>query len=228
MLNNAWFDRATGTEPVEESVATWHKGMGHLAPGVETIHDAIHRHDPGGVTVALNEAADRGADYSTFNFFRQPDPNLVNEMAKAVPEPFGHATQEWVETSTDYQWGTRIDQAALFQAVSIWHGELLDRRYPVPTFTWVSFSVTDSAFHEGGPHSEIARASLRDTDARLGELLATIDERGVRDETAVLVVADHGMEETAESLGGSWGPALRTAGIEHRDEGSGFLYVGVS
>ena len=60
---------------------------------------------------------------------------------------------------------------------------------------WVNFTLTDSAMHEGGPHSEIAAASIRDCDARLGEVLAAIERAGAFDDTAFVLVADHGMEE---------------------------------
>ena len=59
-----------------------------------------------------------------------------------------------------------------------------------------NFTLTDAAFHEGGPHSEIAAASVRDTDARLGEILAAVERAGVFDDTAFVLVADHGMQET--------------------------------
>jgi hypothetical protein len=39
-------------------------------------------------------------------------------------------------------------------------------------------------------------------------------------------VADHGMEQTALECPGDWGDALRDAGVAHRDEGSGFVYLG--
>ena len=50
--------------------------------------------------------------------------------------------------------------------------------YPLPTFMWCNFTLTDAAMHEGGPHSEIAAASVRDSDARLGEVLAAVEQRG--------------------------------------------------
>jgi len=40
-------------------------------------------------------------------------------------------------------------------------------------------------------------------------------------------VADHGMEENAPDNLGDWGAALSAAGIVHRDEASGFIYLGV-
>ena len=77
---------------------------------------------------------------------------------------------------------------------------------------WVNFTLTDSAFHEGGPHSEIAAASVRDTDARLGEVLDAIERAGAFDDTAFVLVADHGMEETDPAVRGDWDVDLRDAG----------------
>ena len=99
--------------------------------------------------------------------------------------------------------------------------------YPPPAFTWVSFSLTDAAFHEGGPHADIAGAAVRDSDARLGALLAAVEGAGVFDRTAFCLVADHGMEENDPTVNGDWGDALRAAGLSFRDEASGFLYLDV-
>ena len=80
--------------------------------------------------------------------------------------------------------------------------------------------------HEGGPHSEMAAAAIRDSDARLGDLMRAVEDRGVFDRTAWVLVADHGMEENDRSVTGDWGAALREAGIEFRDEAYSFLYLG--
>jgi predicted AlkP superfamily pyrophosphatase or phosphodiesterase len=90
---------------------------------------------------------------------------------------------------------------------------------------WVNFTLTDAAFHDGGPHSEVAAASVRDTDARLGEVLAAVDRAGAMGSTAFFLVADHGMEETNPEVRGDWGDALRAAGIGFRDEAFGFIYL---
>jgi arylsulfatase A-like enzyme len=68
-------------------------------------------------------------------------------------------------------------------------------------------------------------ASIRDSDARLGEILDGVERAGVWDRTAFFLVADHGMEETKPGVSGDWGPALRDAGIAHRDEAFGFIYL---
>ena len=98
---------------------------------------------------------------------------------------------------------------------------------PLPRFTWVNFTLTDAAFHEGGPYSDIARASVHDTDARLGEILDAVERAGVFDRTAFFLVADHGMEETNPEVTGDWAPALADTGIPYRDEAYGFVYVDV-
>ena len=74
-------------------------------------------------------------------------------------------------------------------------GAYRDETYPLPRFMFANFTLTDAAMHEGGPHSEIAAASIRDSDARMGEIIAAVERAGVADDTAFVLVADHGMEE---------------------------------
>ena len=93
---------------------------------------------------------------------------------------------------------------------------------------WVNFTLTDSAMHEGGPHSEIAAASIRNSDARLGEILGAAERSGIFDDTAFVLVADHGMEENDPSVNGDWDVPLKESGLTFRDEAYGFLYLGVS
>ena len=71
ILNNAWYDRRRGEQVITNSSATWPTAMQHVAPGVESIHDAVHRSFPGEFSASVNEPCDIGADYSTFDFFRR-------------------------------------------------------------------------------------------------------------------------------------------------------------
>ena len=85
ILNNAWYDRgATGEQVITNSQATWPWSMNHLTPGIESIHDAVHRTWPDAFTASVNEPCDVGADYSTFDFFRRGD---VPPIPK---DPFGN------------------------------------------------------------------------------------------------------------------------------------------
>ena len=79
--------------------------------------------------------------------------------------------------------------------------------------------------HAGGPRSDIAEAAIADTDGRIGEILAAIERAGALDDTAFVLVADHGMEETDPGVKGDWDAALAAAGVAFRDEGHGFVYL---
>jgi arylsulfatase A-like enzyme len=95
----------------------------------------------------------------------------------------------------------------------------------LPKFTWVNFTLTDAAFHEGGPYSDIAAASVRDTDARVGRILSAVEASGAWDRTAFFLTADHGMEESDPGCTGNWAEALDDTGVAYRDEGYSFIYV---
>jgi phosphonoacetate hydrolase len=221
ILHNAWFDRATGEQVITNSPATWHEASSWLFPDVETVHDAVHRCWPGACSVSINEPTDAGADFSTFDYVRRGVP-LERPPA---PDELPNADQRFVRPVKEYRWSSRVDHTTVQQFAGVWSGEYLGSDWPLPKFTWCNFSLTDAAFHEGGPHSEIALASIRDSDARLGEILDVVERTGVWDRTAFFLVADHGMEETKPGVSGDWGPALRAAGIEHRDEAFGFIYL---
>ncbi len=225
ILNNAWYDRRTAAQVITNSTATWPWAMDHATPGVESIHDAVHRTWSGeaGFTASINEPCDIRADYSTFDFFRR------GEVPPIPKDPFGlpHITERFVRPSKDYSWSSVIDHMAIDQAVGIWSGHYRDQSYPLPRFCFVNHTLTDAAMHEGGPHSEMAAASVRDSDGRLGALFAAVEQAGVFDDTAWVLIADHGMEENDRSVRGDWDVALRAAGIVARDEAYSYLYFGV-
>lgn len=214
ILHNAWWDRAARRQVVTNSPETWPGATRWLAPDVDTVHEALHRARPDAFSASVNEPCDRGADYSTFDLIRRGEAITPPPPAEQVP----FATERFVRPVKDYAWGTRVDHAGITQAVELWR----QRR---PTFLWCNFTLTDAAFHAGGPHSEIAAAAVRDTDARIGVVLDAVAASGAWDDTAFVVVADHGMEETDPAVTGDWGPALAAAGIPFRDEAFGFVYL---
>jgi phosphonoacetate hydrolase len=222
ILNNAWYDRASRSQIITNSNETWATSMHFLDPAVDTIHSALKRARPGSVTVSINEPADAYADYSTFDLLRRGVAMTRPPGADELP----FSTERFVRPVKEYRWSSRTDHTGVDQFLGIWGGSFHGVDYPVPpAFTWCNFTLTDAAFHEGGPHSEIAYASVHDTDARLGQILDAVERRGVWDETAFFLVADHGMEESNPEVRGDWGPVLQRHGIEHRDEAYGFLYL---
>jgi phosphonoacetate hydrolase len=220
ILHNAWWDRLSDEVVTTNSPATWPTAMLRLAPGIETIFEAIRAAEPAAFTAAVNEPADRGAVFSTFDFFRRGDlPPFP------VPEDLPHVTMQFAGPMGDYRFNTVIDHMAMEQAVGLWDGRYRSVDYPAPRFCWVSFQLTDCGMHAGGPRSDIAEAAIADTDGRVGAILDAVERAGAFGDTAFLLVADHGMEETNPQVRGDWDAALTAAGVAFRDEGHGFVYL---
>lgn len=217
ILHNAWWDRERQQQVITNSPATWHEAMVGLHGSVETIYDAVHRNWPGSFTAAINEPCDAGADYSTFGVIRSG--GSIDRPPRADELPY--ATERFVRPVKEYEWSSRVDHTSVTQARQVFSGELGD----LPRFCWVNFTLTDAAFHEGGPYSDIAEASVADSDARLGEVLDIVEAAGVFDRTAFFLVADHGMQESNPDVRGDWGDAVAATGVPYRDEGYGFIYV---
>lgn len=218
ILHNAWYDRAAGEQVITNSPATWAWAMERLSPDVETLHQAVHRNWPGSHSVSVNEPCDTGADRSIFRRVREGQ--AIPRAPKAHELPF--ATERFVRPEKKYEVASRVDHTGMVEAVDVWRradGE------PLPRFCFVNFTLTDAAFHAGGPYSDIARASVHDTDARMGEVLDAVDAAGVTGRTAFFVVADHGMEDSNPDVTGDWATALDATGVPYRDEAYGFLYV---
>jgi predicted AlkP superfamily pyrophosphatase or phosphodiesterase len=222
ILHNAWYDRAAGEQIVTNSPATWPWAMRSLAPGVETLFQAVHRWWPDAFTVSVNEPCDVGADYSTFEELRTG--RGLARPPRADELPF--ATERFVRPEKSYEVSSRIDHTGMAQALDAWGpGSGARQGAPLPRFCFVNFTLTDAAFHHGGPYSEIARASVHDTDARMGRVLDAVERAGVWDRTAFFVVADHGMEDSNPEVTGDWSTALDACGVPYRDEAYGFIYV---
>jgi phosphonoacetate hydrolase len=218
ILHNAWYDRATSRQVVTNSPATWPWSMQTLTPGIETLYQAVHRAFPGSRTVSVNEPCDVGADYSTFEVLRTGGDLARPPEADELP----FASERFVRPEKSYEVSSRIDHTGMVQALDVWEGG-----EPLPRYCFVSFTLTDAAFHHSGPYAEIARASIHDSDARLGRILTAVERSGAWDRTAFFLVADHGMEDSNPDVTGDWAPALADTGIPYRDEAYGFIYVDV-
>ncbi|HZN14215.1 MAG TPA: alkaline phosphatase family protein [Acidimicrobiales bacterium] len=214
ILHNAWYDRARREQVITNSPATWAGARDWLWPTVNTLHEAVLGSRDDAFSASVNEPTDRGASWSTFDEIRSG-----SYQRPDLPPELPNATERFVRPVKEYRWSSKVDHIGMEHAVRLVSGDAM------PTFLWVNFTLTDAAFHEGGPHSEIAAASVRDTDARLGRILDAVDAAGRMDRTAFVLVADHGMEETNPACTGDWGVALRDAGLRFRDEAYGFLYL---
>jgi hypothetical protein len=215
IVNNAYYDRELGEQVVPNSNANWHRSMDWLRPGVETVFQRVR-----GRTACVNDPVDVGADYSTFDRIRSG--GGASAMLATLPDPATDplCSKEFL-TDADYAWGSQVDAAGLTQVLELWSDG------DPPALMWWNTTLTDSAHHAGGPCSPIARAGMRDADARLGVFLDLLTERGLLDTTTILLTADHGMEKADPACTGDWDVALTEAGIPFRDEAYGFIYLGV-
>ncbi|MCW2725894.1 MAG: type phosphodiesterase/nucleotide pyrophosphatase [Frankiales bacterium] len=219
IVNNAFYDRLLGEQVVPNSAQTWHSAMQWLRPGVRTVFERL----PAGTRSAcVNEPVDVGATYSTFALIRADGPASGGGLAAYLPDATTdpHATQEHVAADSDYTWATQVDGSGLDQVLRLW------REDEPPRLMWWNTTLTDSGHHAGGPGSPIARASMRDADRRLGVWLDLVEERGLWDDTVVLLTADHGSEGADPGCVGDWAVGLRAARVPFRDEAYGFLYLG--
>jgi phosphonoacetate hydrolase len=218
ILSNSWHDRTRGATPNLLEPDQMIRSCDHLSADVETLHEAIHRSDPGAFCATTYEYADRGADWSTYDLLRAGRrPAGVPRRNETVP----HASSEWFDPDSGYHFMSRIDTASVHQACALIDGD----DHPVPTFLWVNLNLTDDAGHHGGPHSDEARSALIDTDARIASVLESLERAGVADDTAFFVMADHGMEQTDPDVTGHYRDRLDGAGVGFHDVDDGLLYL---
>jgi predicted AlkP superfamily pyrophosphatase or phosphodiesterase len=226
VLGNVFYDRATGEQVVPNNASTWHRSAEWLRPHVRTVFEMVNsvvpqRSSPR--TACINEAVDRGADYSTMAKIRESGSSsgaagLDDQLPDAHASLHLHDVTHLLDSY--YSWGTQVDDLGLEQMRELWVSP-----EAAPRLTWWSCVVSDAGHHAGGPRSDIARDSLRDSDSRLVSFLEHLDGLGVTDQVTFLLTADHGFEGSDAAVTGSWGPALEALGLPLRDEGPGFIYL---
>jgi hypothetical protein len=227
VLGNVYYDRAAKEQVVPNNAETWHRSAEWLRPGVRTVFEMVNDHVTQGDsprTASVDEAIDRGADYATMALVRAAGgfEAATNGMGELLPDPAGSPFVRRSEHLDDtyFRWAVQVDDLGLQQVLQLW-----ETAEDAPTLTWWANVVTDAGHHGGGPRSEMARDSLRQSDARLVAFLDHLEGLGVLDEVTFLLTADHGFEGADPSVTGSWKPALDALGIPYRDDGPGFIYL---
>jgi hypothetical protein len=218
IVNNSYYDRAEAVQRLTNDARTWHRWSEWLAPATRTVFERLDR-----PTACVNEPADAGASYSTFRLIRESGTSGgASEMDSMLPDPKldPHTTKEYVGNK-HYAWSSSVDAIGLTQLL-----ELYASPSEAPALAWWNVLLTDTGHHEGGPHSDIAHAAMRDADARLGVLLDHLDRMGMLESTTFVLTSDHGSEGADESCRGDWTAPLTEAGVRFRDEAYGFIYLG--
>ncbi|MFN8188892.1 MAG: alkaline phosphatase family protein [Nocardioidaceae bacterium] len=225
VMGNVYFDRATGEQVVPNDESTWHRSSEWLLPGARTIFEMVSDHlgDTGRLrTASVDEAIDRGADYSTMALIRASGESGADALDDALPDPTTSpflGDPAFLDDSY-FRWGVRVDDLGLQQML-----DLFADPTAAPTLTWWANVITDCGHHGGGPRSDMARDSLRQADARLSVFLDHLESLGILDDVTILLTADHGFEGSDPDCTGSWRSALDAVGIPYRDEGPGLVYL---
>jgi predicted AlkP superfamily pyrophosphatase or phosphodiesterase len=217
VLHNTWVDRDLGINPDLLAMDQMFWAAQHLGDEVETLFEAVARSRPGAFCSATFEFCDRGADFSSFALVR-------DRTGEELPptEVVRHLDPVSAEQSSLYAFMSGVDHASMQHTLDCWERE---HGNPLPTLSWCSFALTDEAGHVSGPHGAQARAAVRDSDARIGEILEAIDRAGATDTTAVLVIGDHGMEQCDPQVDHTWDDVLAASGVPHREVGGGLIYL---
>lgn len=82
----------------------------------------------------------------------------------------------------------------------------------MPRYSVLWLSEPDYSQHHYGPGSSEALAAIRSCDQRLAAVLQELERRGIRAETDIVVVSDHGFSTIGEN--GDVAATLRSAGID--------------
>ena len=217
VLHHTWWNRHDDTTPNLLSLSEMFDCMTHLDPSVETIHQAVHRNWPDAFTAAMFEFCDTGADFSSFAEIRN---NTSEPLLDASSLPA--VDHNWIEQSAAYGFMSGIDELATRQALRMWDPS---QGTPLPTFTWLSLSLTDEAGHEAGPHAPMTRSAIADSDRRVGRLIEAVERAGATEDTTFLLFADHGMELSDGAAINTWTEALDATPVPTCDVSSGFIYL---
>jgi predicted AlkP superfamily pyrophosphatase or phosphodiesterase len=216
-----------------ESVAAVRKGdslTGNHYLGAATVAEQLHSHGlrtviAGAKPVALLlDRAPRAEEALGINLFEGNV--LPKEFSKRLRALGPFPEEALPKTKTD-RWTT--------EALT---GPLWEERVPAFSFLWLS--EPDYSQHETGPGSPTALAGIRGSDLQLARVLATLEKKGLREVTDIIVISDHGFSTIAQNAdvvaalnSNGFHAARRYSRAEPRDGeilvigngGSAFLYV---
>jgi predicted AlkP superfamily pyrophosphatase or phosphodiesterase len=142
----------------------------------------------GQTSAAINWPCTRGSTSIDDNF---PD----------VPGPLAHTTQRLKDELARkglidrFKWGNDMVQDEIWTEAAC--HVIRDR---MPRFLALHLNNVDTVHHRYGPRSAPGYAAAAANDANVGRVLGALDATGVRDRTAVFIVADHGFAAAPKAL----------------------------
>lgn len=182
IVNNLYYLRDTG-----RLLTLIDLGVGpsqYLREEIETIFEAYHRNfgkydektnKKGKFSASINQPCTRGATYATLE-------SLIYNFSSYKYDP--------LPTIEELKQVTSADNTAVNQMIYLFEkGEL-----PIPNLVMINLTSTDGAGHGWGPHSDMIKRVLEQTDFRVGKIIELYKNAQIFDRTLFVFTADHGME----------------------------------
>lgn len=169
----------------------------------ETLHIKRMRTAVAGAkgVALLHDRFERAADSPSVNLFAGATlPPQILENIISLHGPFPAATNLSV-TRNDWTTSALIDP--------LW-------KDGVPTFSLVWMNEPDYSQHKTQPGTEAALAAIKNADDNLARVLHALEEKGVRDETDILLVSDHGFSTIQSCV--DIGDSLHEVGVNAYNE----------
>jgi hypothetical protein len=144
----------------------------------------------------LHDRRERGDDAPGMVWFAEG--SLPTSLFTGLTNRLGPFPQTALPNQPRDEWATRC------LTEMFWSG-------PMPRYSVLWLSEPDFSQHHDGPGSPAALAAIRNCDQRLATVLRTLDQRGVRAETDLMIVSDHGF--SAIGANHDVAATLRAAGL---------------
>ncbi len=198
VLFNGLLVRSGPGEPVRIEAE---RDQGDLV-AVPTIYDQLHR--LGYRTAAINWPCTRGATTLDDNFPDAPDriarttPRLRAELVRAG------ILQDFEDASFLRKSAAAADQAWCAAALHL-------LRTRPPNLLLLHLLSTDVIQHRYGPNSPAAYTALALADAQVAQVLRGLESAGIREQTTLFVVSDHGFARPSKLINPN--VILRKAGL---------------
>jgi len=205
VVNPTYYLRAERTTVSPQGLQVGTERFANTA--VESLHEAFHRVHPDGLTAAIHAPFGRSARHAVLEGRNLCDRSRVKELSTRFTE---QVNPRWAAEHGSVASEAILDARGLAQVVELFTRPGLEP----PVFVYHELALTDGAGHDYGPHSDGLSDALAETDARIGEVLAVLDEQGLFDETLFVVTADHGMAPQDVSLRANPSAFVLDAGFE--------------
>jgi predicted AlkP superfamily pyrophosphatase or phosphodiesterase len=182
VLFNGFLQRRGAGQLVEYFTSKSQQELVRVPLLFDVLKEAGHR------SAAINWPCTRGSKSIDDNF---PD----------VPGPLAHTTPRLKDELTRmglierFKWGNDMVQDEIWTEAAC--HVIKDR---MPRFLALHLNNVDTVHHRYGPKSAAGYAAAAANDANVGRILDALDDAGLRGQTAVFIVADHGFVAATKAL----------------------------